>query len=144
MEICDNDLNWLAGLLEGEGSFMMGRNWVNGKLYLYPRIVVSMTDADVIERVARLFGTSVYVVPPSKSADRKHYKQQWRAQVNGARAAHLMEQLLPIMGGRRASKIKEILADYGEIEPTEVRRRRSCQNAAALRKRENGKFISSK
>lgn len=144
MEIYDNDLNWLAGLLEGEGSFMMGRNWVSGKLYLYPRIVVSMTDVDVIERAARIFDTSVYVVPPSKDAGRQHYKQQWRAQVNGSRAARLMEQLLPIMGERRASKIEEILADYGEIEPTEVRRRNSCQAAAALRKRENGRFVSSK
>lgn len=128
MIISDNDLSWLAGLLEGEGSFMMSRNHVGGKVYLYPKIVVSMTDEDVIARVSSLFGTSVYVIP--KVDDRL---QQWRAQSSGAKAAELMNRLLPHMGERRSNKIKEILSLYGDIEPTEVRRARSCSESQKKR-----------
>lgn len=144
MDINDNDLYWLAGILEGEGSFMMSRNWVGGKLYLYPKVVVTMTDEDVIERAAHLFGTSVYKVPVSKSKGRENYKQQYRAQISGVRAAEVMVVLLSIMGNRRSEKIQEILDAYGEIESTEIRRKRSCQEAASKRMRNDaGRFIVS-
>ena len=126
--INDYDLRWLAGLLEGEGSFMMSRNTVGGKLYLYPKIVVTMTDEDVIQRAASLFGTKVYVVP--KQTDRL---QQWRATLTGTRAAALMERLLPEMGTRRSNKIGEILQAYGDIESTEIRRQRACSESAKAR-----------
>lgn len=125
----DTDITWLAGLLEGEGSFMMGRNIVSGKVYRYPRVVVSMTDQDIIDRVAVLLGTKTYVIPNKNDSK----KQQWRAQVNGSKAALLMEELLPYMGLRRAGKIKEILDEYGDIEPTSIRRSRSCSEAQKKR-----------
>lgn len=128
MNINDVELAWLAGILEGEGSFMMGRNIVGGKVYFYPRVVVTMTDRDVIDRVASLFETNTYCLP--EKSDRK---DQYRAQVNGSRAATLMEMLLLHMGERRSSKIKEILLEYGEIEPTNVRRSRSCSIAQKQR-----------
>lgn len=128
MNIEKEDLAWLAGLLEGEGSFMLGRNIVNERLYHYPKIVVAMTDEDVIARAAGLFGTSVYVIPPTEGR-----KQQWRAQKNGSGAAEIMVALLPHMGIRRSAKIEEILEEYGEIEPTEVRRARSCSIAQKRR-----------
>lgn len=126
----DTDLAWLAGLLEGEGSFMMGRNTVRGKVYLYPKVVVTMTDEDVILRAAELFGTGVYVVPNKRPVDRL---QQYRTQVSGVKAANLMEQLIPHMGSRRTQKISEILFAYGEIETTESRRVKACSDAAKAR-----------
>lgn len=138
-DIPPTELAWLAGVLEGEGSFIMSRNTVNKKLYLYPKIVVSMTDQDVIRRVCSLFETSVYVVPKDKRGD---WKQQYRASIQGARAASLMQQLLPWMGERRSAKILDILSQYGTIEPTEVRRRRSCQEAYKKRTVDNkGRFV---
>lgn len=133
MNITETELAWVAGLLEGEGSFMTGRNHVNGKLYLYPRIVVSMTDEDVIDKAAKIFGTSTYKIP-----NKTKNKQQWRAQVNGSRAALLMSDLLPYMGTRRSEKILSILAEYGEIEPTEVRRARSCSESQKARWAQHG------
>lgn len=104
------DLAWLAGLLEGEGSFMTIKSHVKGKVYLYPKIVVTMTDLDVIQRASTLLGNAVYNVPLQKNGVSK--LPQYRAQVSGAKAAELMRQLIPYMGKRRADKIREILRDY--------------------------------
>lgn len=127
------ELAWLAGILEGEGSFMMSRNHVSGKIYLYPKITVCMTDRDIIQRVADLFEVGVYQVPTSETK-----KQAYRANISGTRAAYLMAQLQPIMGIRRAAKIEEILTAYGEIESTEVRRARSCSESQKLRWAKHG------
>ena len=105
------DVAWLAGLLEGEGSFMMSRSTVAGKVYYYPKIVVCMTDKDVVERAALLLSNnSVYRVPLSKNGVSK--KLQYRAQVSGIKAALLMKELLPLMGERRSAKIQEVLDAY--------------------------------
>lgn len=121
------ELFWVAGILEGEGSFMMIKSWVSGKAYLYPKIVVTMTDRDIIERVAVLFGNSVYDVPPEKKFPGRKY--QYRAQISGAPAAELMLLLLPIMGARRGKRIREILMEFDTLEPTNVRRARSVSFA---------------
>jgi len=107
-----------------------------GKSYRYPKIVVSMTDFDIVERVAKLFGTSVYVIPliPNR-------KQQWRAQISGHGAVEWMTRLYPWLGARRRTRIDQVLAEYEEIEPTYVRRQRSCAVAASSRRRDNqGRF----
>src|SRR5262245_20148534 len=49
---------WLAGLLEGEGAFMVTKQGQQ------PRPVVSMTDEDVIARVAEMWGTAEAAAPP--------------------------------------------------------------------------------
>lgn len=108
--ISEIELAWLAGILEGEGSFMNSRNTVNKKVYFYPKITVNMSDQDVVERVARLFETKVYVVPPDPR--NTSWKQLYRAHITGSRAAEFMERLLPYMGARRSDKINEILVAY--------------------------------
>ena len=139
LEIPSDTLAWLAGVLEGEGSFMMSRNTVKNKVYFYPKISVNMSDQDIINRVSSVFNTKTYLVPKDKRGD---WKQLYRAQISGARAATLMQQLLPWMSARRASKINEILATYGEIESTEIRRQRACQEAYRFRTVDNlGRFV---
>lgn len=130
------ELAWLAGLLEGEGSFMMSRNIVSGTTYLYPKIVINMTDYDVVKRTADLFRNNVYKIPKSdnpKYGYKKPRKQAWRAQVSGAKAAMLMEAILPLMGERRAERIQSILSDYGSALPTKVRRSHNNRRAALKR-----------
>ena len=50
------ELHWLAGLLEGEGSFMTGPPSSPG----LPVIAVNMTDQDVMARLGRIFGRKVH------------------------------------------------------------------------------------
>lgn len=96
----DADLIWLAGLLEGEGTFDMHKN-------KYPRIRVGMTDRDVVGRVATLLGTSIRM-----TISKVGYKSSYHAELSGQRAADMMWRLLPHMGARRSSKIGEILGRY--------------------------------
>jgi hypothetical protein len=126
-------LCWLAGLLEGEGSFSTSRNTVGGKVYLYPKIVVSMTDIDIIDRVSILFKTSTYKIP--ETSLRAEKLPQYRATLTGSRAASLMKKLLPLMGIRRASRIKEVLEAYEAKEDTLTAMSKSCTVAQQARRK---------
>lgn len=91
------DVIWLAGLLEGEGTFDLHR----GK---YPRVRVGMTDRDVVGRAATLLGANVRLsMKPSP------YKATWHAEVSGEKATAVMLAVLPFMGSRRSGRIAEVL-----------------------------------
>jgi hypothetical protein len=108
--VSPEDRLWLAGLLEGEGTFDLHR----GK---YPRIRVGMKDRDVVGRAATLLGTRVRLTLRPFP-----YAAMWHSEVSGARAAALMAEILPIMGARRSAKIAEILGHYGYSETPKVSR----------------------
>lgn len=93
-----DDVIWLAGLLEGEGTFDLHRG-------RYPRVRVGMTDRDVVGRAATLFGSSIRLT--LKTAP---HKPTWHAEIQGEKAAQVMRAVLPFMGARRSAKIAEILS----------------------------------
>lgn len=93
------DIAWLAGVLEGEGSFFSRRNAV-------PVISVQMTDVDVIDRIGRTFG-GYYTLKPNKC--RPGRKSVYRVCANGARAAAWMMVLWTYMGERRRRRITGLL-----------------------------------
>lgn len=97
--LSDRDLHWLVGILEGEGCFDLHRN-------RYPRIRVAMTDRDIVGRVASLFGSSI------RLSLRRFNQPTWHAEIQGERAAEIMEAILPHMGARRSQKIAQILARW--------------------------------
>jgi len=92
-----DDLLWLAGLLEGEGSFDAHR----GK---YPRIRLAMTDRDVVGRAASLMDAKIRLALHPAPA-----KATWHTEISGTRAAEIMRQILPHMGSRRSGKIADVL-----------------------------------
>jgi hypothetical protein len=102
--ITSTQIGWLAGLLEGEGYFAYRE--VQGLT-----IQISMTDFDVIHRVSSLLGFgSIHKCPA-----RPDRKQAWRWSAGGQpQVAGLMMTLLPLMGERRAAKIRECLALWKE------------------------------
>jgi hypothetical protein len=92
------DVAWLAGILEGEGSFISkGR----------PRIQVAMTDQDIIARLSELTGVGrVYAV----SRQKPHHKDAWLWTVNRpAHLEHIIRLVLPWLGQRRALAAKDVL-----------------------------------
>lgn len=95
----NQDIIWLAGLLEGEGCFGHRGNCTT--------IQLQMTDEDVVQRAAKILGGVVYAQPRhSKPA---HYKAMFGVSISGDKAAEWMRILLPLMGLRRQNKIKELL-----------------------------------
>lgn len=106
----NEELHWLAGWLEGEGSFYFID--VNNDNNKSPRVCVTgfSVDKDSIEKVAALMGASIYF---HKAHVRKNTdyvcKGGWRAHLEGQKAVDLMTVLLPLMGKRRSEQIKAAL-----------------------------------
>jgi hypothetical protein len=104
-----DDLCWLAGLLEGEGSFFKGPPSEPN----VPRIQLAMTDEDVVARVARLFGGNGHY---SEKYDSRRQRRGWRrvyqTRLKGSRAVDLMLELKPLMSTRRREQIDKAVKSY--------------------------------
>lgn len=111
-ELTEAEWAWIAGILEGEGSFGL----VNGRI---PRVQVGMTDFDVIERIVALLGVgTLSVFVPKEGATAK--KPALRLDIRKARdVVWVMEQVLPWMGKRRSAKIRSVLRQWEE-SPTQL------------------------
>lgn len=95
------DRYWLAGLLEGEGSFTYHRQ-TRGRYV--PKVIVRMTDLDVVERAAALMGSRIHTQKRLGG-----HKDLHGTAVTGKRAVRLMRSLLPLMGERRSTQIRRFL-----------------------------------
>jgi hypothetical protein len=98
------DLHWLAGLLEGEGSFMVGPPSSPG----LPVIAVNMTDQDVMARLGRIFERKVHLIRPRNV----RWQTSYQVRVHGRDAVRWMCLLRPLMGSRRQMQIDRALASY--------------------------------
>ena len=90
-------LSYLAGLLEGEGSFLRPPPSSSGQI----AVALSMTDEDVVQRAALLLEAPVFALERRKV----HYKPAFVMRVRGRRAIEVMTALRPRMGERRRSQI---------------------------------------
>lgn len=103
MGISERDIFWLAGLLEGEGSFVAGPP----SAPTCPAVALPMTDRDFVERAAELLDRAVCVVRPKPGSN---HKTAYATRVKGATAAIWMSALRPLMGSRRCAQIDRALA----------------------------------
>ena len=75
----DARIAWLAGVLEGEGSFLSAR--FDG--HCYPRVQMTMCDRFVLERAMTLMpGSHIYAVS-DKRGDERGWSDSWIVMVNG-------------------------------------------------------------
>ena len=115
------DTAWLAGILEGEGSFIIETRTLkkpndDGSVqssYSFS-IKVEMTDEDVIDRVYNCVGRrgNVYFVNARKGTDNLPtvlWKTSKRELVK-----ELITKLIPHMGSRRAGKMRNMLYLMGK------------------------------
>jgi hypothetical protein len=109
--ISEQDLHWLAGLLEGEGSFLAAPP----SRPRSPAVQILMVDRDIIERAGALFGTGVYMIRPRREGWRTTYS----ARIRGTRAVLWMHRLRPLMGKRRQKQIDRAVASYAP-DPTRL------------------------
>lgn len=100
------DIAWLAGLFEGEGSMSIAKNGGT-------RLTIRMCDRDVIDRVNEMFPcTRIQVVVPKPAraySNQPMTQYAWRVS-DPAKVRELLELLLPWFGERRAAKAAEVLA----------------------------------
>lgn len=95
------ELVWAAGILEGEGSFLLRANRT-------PVVACQMTDEDVIYRLQRIIGGNIYFV----SRQKDHHKDSWKLLVCGKEAYTLMSTLKEHMGKRRQEQIQAVFDGY--------------------------------
>lgn len=99
-------LAWLAGLLEGEGSFLMTK-----APYYRPKIQMQMSDEDVVRKAHEVAGVGTvcgpfYGLTPAGKAR----KPTWIWGVNRQKDAYaLMVALVPWLGVRRCESIRNVL-----------------------------------
>lgn len=102
-------VSWLAGLLEGEGTFSLNRY---SPEIAYPVIGLQMCDAGVVARAARLLGaSSVWRREPEQVG----WSPTYCTAISGQRAAVWMRRLRTSMGTRRAAAIDAALSQYRPI-----------------------------
>lgn len=96
-----NQIAWIAGILEGEGSFIIrhDQNFIV--------ITCSMTDEDIIDRLALFSGIGNKNI---KQASQPHHKIQYKWSVSKRRdIEEFLPLILPYMGKRRSNKIIEVM-----------------------------------
>ncbi|MBA7675141.1 hypothetical protein ES703_83370 [subsurface metagenome] len=123
------ELYWLAGMLEGEGSFIAGPPSDPNQ----PRISFCTTDRDVVEKVASLFRVK-YIrswIPKRGQRGYGKYKTSLAVCIKGRPAVILMNELKPLMGERRRKQIEKAINSY---DPFYINKARSKLNEVQVRK----------
>ena len=106
------DIAWLAGILEGEGYFSIERDTTGYHDVTVIRIVLTMTDYDIVERSARIMGAPRVIHVKRPASYKETCKPQYRAKISGDRAIGVLREILPYMGQRRSARIKDQIAAH--------------------------------
>jgi len=118
--IAIRDIAWVAGILEGEGSFGLTNNKRT------PCIWLSMTDADIVERIRVLIDPSK-TIHIHEDQRKESYKPIYRLTLNGTRAIQWMMTIYSLMSIRRKAKIGEVLNIWKLVTLDESQLRTSNQ-----------------
>jgi hypothetical protein len=121
-DLNESDIAWLAGLLEGEGTFCSHRAKRKRKRWalmtVQVRVQIQMSDRDVVARVAKLTGASL-LGPYSNIRSKKPSLRGnaplpcWVVSIVGAKAEQLCAAIYPLMGSRRQAQIRQMRAERG-------------------------------
>jgi hypothetical protein len=101
------DFILVSRLLEGEGSFLAPPPSSPNS----PRLARAMTDQDVVERVAEIWGVG-YCSASTKRHRERGWKPAWIVAISGRRAVEMMRLLYPLMSKRRQAQIDHALSCY--------------------------------
>ncbi len=120
-DMSSDQIAWLAGIIEGEGSFLV-------KGHRAATIQVVMTDRDIIDRLVEITGVGrIHGYAPAKA----HYKQAWDWRVR--RRAHIIfiiDAVMPWLGQRRATAAQRVLDELAK--PLLLPRKESNLQTVAL------------
>lgn len=101
--ITTNQIHWIAGLLEGEGSFGFHKT---------PTIQLNMIDLDVIEKVR-------YIIKPDANIgliQRPSNQTQYKINISSIKAIEWMMTIYPLMSLRRKQQIQFVLDQWRQMK----------------------------
>ncbi len=106
------DLNYAAGLLDGEGSIMLSRASV-GKTRC-PHVSISSTTIELLEFMKNHFGGHIV----NKKTYKAHHKQSWSWQIKYNAAYQFCETILPYLKEpEKKRRAKLIVNRYKSVTP---------------------------
>jgi len=108
------ELFWLAGYLEADGSFLITKQKRHGKEYRYIWIRVGTTDKDTAIKAADIMKVSKVLGPygPYKNKGYPGKLPRYDVNVQGAKAAEIMMSIYKYMGMRRRQQIDICLLQW--------------------------------
>ena len=132
LNIPEPQIAWIAGLLEGEGSFGIDRRsekrYKNSKAPPSPFIKIAMVDEDVIAHLSRLLDKPYYVPNRLTVTGKKVFQLHIGEK---KKVLWILQRIRPYMGVRRGEKIDECLVLLREWEDWVENGGRSVQAAYA-------------
>lgn len=111
------DAAWLAGIIEGEGTFTLN----SGK---YVQVSVMMADRDIVERCRQVSGLGTVNGPIDHPRSRKPLFT-WDVS-NKRDIARLLLLIYPLLGERRRARVAEIVGPLSALRGRDEARCRSC------------------
>jgi hypothetical protein len=119
MDISENNLNWIAGFLEGEGYFSRGKNCIS--------IQASQVNLEPLEKLQKIVGAGSILKYSHNNGNHKQ-NDYYRWGVHGMTAEALMKLLFPLMSAKRQKCISESLAHYASLPGVNFTKngRRTC------------------
>jgi hypothetical protein len=114
VEIDPMNLAWVAGIIEGEGSFMVKHRGNSPTA----EVSISMTDEDVLLRVQRVTGLGRLYGPYVRGRS----KPTWYWRISRINDCILFGELMwPLMGQRRKAQIETMWKACGYDPGTEIK-----------------------
>lgn len=116
---------WAAGLLEGEGSFLLKTGSCR------PNVSCHMTDLDVLERLQNIFGGHICLTTRQKP----HHKESWVWTISKAEdAVRCMELVKPFLLTRRAERVHHCLEQRRKFVAAQAQKRAKIHKMRDLTK----------
>ena len=107
-----DDFSWLVGIFEGEGWFGLKKRTSRIKnktyIYYYPHMSITMTDEDIIKRLASILKHNNYrtFTPSGKNVKGENYKTAYRLSICGPKAMYIAEKMEPYLSQRRKEQVQ--------------------------------------
>lgn len=101
------EIAWVSGILEGEGSFGVYRKQCIVQL--------NMTDEDIVTRVCDIFGVGTVKEYNHTQPNRKDF---WKWRIGHAHdVLFVLKTILPWLGRRRSARAREVIKAAEKIDP---------------------------
>jgi hypothetical protein len=110
--VTPEELAWVAGVYEGEGTIVVkSYPLANGSFARAARVIITMTDRDVVERVHKILGFGVLLKPHGPYVNGGMTKPRHTLSIERKEWAQaFIAMVWPWLGERRRAQAKAVLA----------------------------------
>lgn len=123
------EIAWVAGLMEGEGSFASTKHGS-------PFMTLQMNDKDVLEKLCSILGVAKLYGPYRHRRGENYDTPHYRVTAYSTSAIEWMLTIWPLMGMRRRAKIIEVVNKWRTKPIRQQGNRRGIYNPKCIANQE--------